>query len=94
MITINNLGRSVMLSFCPQRRCFAACSGFLIDCVPSGHGAEWADIIISKYLVIIIWDANIVQRVKTCYKIKINSRESKSCYCLQRNHRRIKNFDF
>ncbi len=24
--------------------------------------------------------ANIVQRVKTCYKIKINSRESKSCF--------------
>ena len=24
--------------------------------------------------------ANIVQRVKSCYKIKINSRESKSCF--------------
>ena len=24
--------------------------------------------------------ANIVQRVKICYKIKINSRESKSCF--------------
>ena len=24
--------------------------------------------------------ANIVQVVKTCYKIKINSRESKSCF--------------
>ena len=24
--------------------------------------------------------ANIVQRVKTCYKIKINSGESKSCF--------------
>ena len=24
--------------------------------------------------------ANIVQRVKTCYKIKFNSRESKSCF--------------
>ena len=24
--------------------------------------------------------ANIVQRVKTCYKIKINSRESKGCF--------------
>ena len=40
-------------SLCPQRRCFAACSGFLIDCVPSGHGAEWAYLIISEYLVII-----------------------------------------
>ena len=27
-----------------------------------------------------IHHANIVQRVKTCYKIKINSRESKSCF--------------
>ena len=27
-----------------------------------------------------IHHANIVQRVKTCYKIKIDSRESKSCF--------------
>ena len=26
--------------------------------------------------------ANIVQRVKSCYKIKINYRESKSCFCV------------
>ena len=26
--------------------------------------------------------ANIVQVVKTCYKIKINYRESKSCFCV------------
>ena len=37
-------------------------------------------IIISEYLVIIIWDANIVQRVKTCYKIKIDYRDFQSCF--------------
>ena len=26
--------------------------------------------------------ANIVQKVKSCYKIKINYRESKSCFCV------------
>ena len=37
----------------------------------------------SKFLtrtVSAVRHANIVQRVKTCYKIKINSRESKSCF--------------
>ena len=36
--------------------------------------------------------ANIVQRVKSCYKIKINSRESKSCFysvLLCKQHPRI-----
>ena len=37
----------------------------------------------SKFLtrtVSAVRHANIVQRVKTCYKIKINSRESKCCF--------------
>ena len=37
----------------------------------------------SKFLtrtVSAVRHANIVQRVKTCYKIKIDSRESKSCF--------------
>ena len=37
----------------------------------------------SKFLtrtVSAVRHANIVQRVKTCYKIKINSRESKGCF--------------
>ena len=28
-----------------------------------------------------MFHANIVQIVKSCYKIKINYRESKSCFC-------------
>ena len=35
----------------------------------------------SKYLRnILSYHANIVQRVKSCYKIKINYRESKRCF--------------
>ena len=63
MITINNLGRSVMFSFCPQRRCFAACSGFH-DIGPASRNPQFIlnllafvgagpYIIISEYLVII-----------------------------------------
>ena len=36
-------------------------------------GTEFKKILISCH-------ANIVQEVKTCYKIKINSRESKRCF--------------
>ena len=31
---------------------------------------------------LLVRHANIVQRVKSCYKIKINYRESKSCFCV------------
>ena len=65
MITINNLGRSVMFSFCPQRRCFAACSGFH-DIGPAPRNPQFIlnliafvgagpYIIISEYFVFINW---------------------------------------
>ena len=34
------------------------------------------------YNLICVEDANIVQMVKTCYKIKIDFREFESCFCV------------
>ena len=66
----------------PQRRSFGACSGFQIDTCPIGTRRSSYCHTVTEYCRFnhLSCHANIVQRVKSCYKIKIDSRESKSCF--------------
>ena len=71
---------SVSVFAYPQRRSFGACSGFQIDTCPIGTRRSSYCHTVTEYCRFnhLSCHANIVQRVKTCYKIKINSRESES----------------
>ena len=73
---------SVSVFAYPQRRSFGACSGFQIDTCPIGTRRSSYCHTVTEYCRFnhLSCHANIVQRVKTCYKIKINSRESKRCF--------------
>ena len=66
----------------PQLRSFGACSGFQIDTCPIGTRRSSYCHTVTEYCRFnhLSCHANIVQRVKSCYKIKIDSRESKSCF--------------
>ena len=66
----------------PQWRSFGACSGFQIDTCPIGTRRRSYCHTVTEYCRFnhLSCHANIVQRVKSCYKIKIDSRESKSCF--------------
>ena len=66
----------------PQRRSFGACSEFQIDSCPIGTRRRSYCHTVTEYCRFnhLSCHANIVQGVKTCYKIKINYRESKSCF--------------
>ena len=61
----------------PQRRSFGACSGFQIDTCPIGTRRRSYCHTVTEYCRFnhLSCHANIVQRVKTCYKIKIHSRD-------------------
>ena len=73
---------SVSVFAYPQRRSFGACSGFLIDTCSIGTRRRSYCHTVTEYCRFnhLSCHANIVQRVKSCYKIKIDSRESKSCF--------------
>ena len=62
----------------PQRRCFAACSGFH-DIGPASRNPQ---LMLNLLSSVGAWlcHANIAQRVKTCYKIKIDSRDLDGCF--------------
>ena len=62
----------------PQLRCFAACSGFH-DIGPALRNLQ---LMLNLLSSVGAWlcHANIVQRVKTCYKIKIDSRDLDCCF--------------
>ena len=73
---------SVSVFAYPQRRSFGACSGFQIDTCPIGTRRSSYCHTVTEYCRFnhLSCHANIVQRVKSCYKIKIDYRESKSCF--------------
>ena len=66
----------------PQRRSFGACSGFQIDTCPIGTRRRSYCHTVTEYCRFnhLSCHANIVQRVKTCYKIKIDYRVLFCCF--------------
>ena len=68
---------SVSVFAYPQRRSFGSCSGFQIDTCPIGTRRSSYCHTVTEYCRFnhLSCHANIVQRVKTCYKIKIGFRD-------------------
>ena len=73
---------SVSVFAYPQRRSFGACSGFQIDTCPIGTRRSSYCHTVTEYCRFnhLSCHANIVQRVKSCYKIKIDSIVPDCCF--------------